>query len=267
MWNTRRPHPGITRGAFTLVELLVVVGIIALLLGVLMPAIGRARSAAVIVACASNLRQIGHAMVQYTNQSGYFPGWGAQTPGGDYMLVFPARLRLMLGGERGVFRCPGAVDDRFEWPAAPDWNTHKARASDTGYGYELNEPVLIDVVTPFSYGYNALAGDMDPSRGLGFIVNDPQKRFKEVKASRAKKPEELLAVADGNIYGGTLIVGAFYGPAGGTKIQEFHNLGSNALFCDGHVEWFRLDDLSFKPFDFSPEANARRRIWTIDNKP
>jgi len=62
------------KAGFTLVELLVVIGIIALLISVLLPALNKARKASKAVACSSNMRQIGLVISMYMAESkGFFP--------------------------------------------------------------------------------------------------------------------------------------------------------------------------------------------------
>src|SRR3954463_3385584 len=74
---------------FSLIELMVVIGIIAVMIGLLMPAIIRARESARQVQCATQLRQLGQALANYAAHfQGHLPSWSGWHiagggPGGD----------------------------------------------------------------------------------------------------------------------------------------------------------------------------------------
>ena len=103
--------------AFTLIELLVVISIISLLISILLPALSSAREAAKRLACGSNQRQVGVAVLMYMDAyDGYYPidyspdGNGTKT--GEKFLVD----EQYLPAESSVFLCPaGQAPSTFNY--------------------------------------------------------------------------------------------------------------------------------------------------------
>jgi prepilin-type N-terminal cleavage/methylation domain-containing protein len=165
------------RRGFTLVELLVVIGIIALLISILIPTLNKAREASQRVACGSNLRQMGLVFQMYANANrdlvplgcikspagmqkawnyiAYFnslahPGWSGPQVKRTILLGWLVDARLITDGK--AFYCPSERYEQFVYNGTEmsrnPWPFDTTGSGETKFGYGTRPVIAWDVTVP-----------------------------------------------------------------------------------------------------------------------
>jgi prepilin-type N-terminal cleavage/methylation domain-containing protein len=251
----------ITRRAFTLIEMLVVIAIIGLLVALLMPVLGSAKEAANRALCASNLRQWGIMAINYAESNkGDFPGgtaWGANelfedvNNGTDAIPIWEGTQYKMVeyGFNVPITRCPSRKQPRE--PFTSWYNNFPT----SGGGL-----FATDYWHFFGRASRAMQGDSNNFQKTGwtggFLYADWNFGWKtRAPVVNQKWPRSLRSVmAMDRSWAPSINDGEYYYDQAGFDQESNHRVGtgqgapivwaagSNYLLIDASVTWEKLDD-------------------------
>jgi prepilin-type N-terminal cleavage/methylation domain-containing protein/prepilin-type processing-associated H-X9-DG protein len=283
------------RRGFTLVELLVVVGIIALMISLLLPALGKARDSARQTACATNLRQVSLAMLMYIgDHEGRLPraysgvggtyAWHSLLVGKKYLKVptptvmvppAPPDEDFTLENDiRSILMCPETQQGartHWGWPVQTYTNSSYRipwRYEDTnGYpGYETS--LIVDT----SYTINAAQGDwtsIGVRSGNPFLAQYGSGHRLNVSRRMVefRRTADLMMFADGWGWKYGAYPTAVNPRHGGISKVDGGKRLANYAFFDGHVEAFNPREIWGATQTWAPSRTSRtqRPVFRIQD--
>jgi prepilin-type processing-associated H-X9-DG protein len=235
----RFPHknrdPSVATGAFTLVELLVVIATIAVLLSVLLPCVRAARSAAKRTVCSAKLKQIAHAWTMYLGEQG----------GGFYQVP---NANITYGGWRGKYRLsPRPLNTCLQIPVDANASSATAFLCPADRGGVPNEPMEEKAydINGTSYNTNVLLVGADQCSPINVqtlpLTEEINKRLPNLTIQRVTaKPAQLLLVGD---FGWFNQWRAAPLPPAWKEQAEWHGRpdSHNMAFLDGHIQFLRIE--------------------------
>lgn len=232
----RSPRAQNRCGAFTLVELLVVIGIIAVLISVLLPALNKARQQAQVTACMANMKQLMNAWVMYANDNRGQLVFAETGPGGTVTIDKPPTpIYTIVQPDGWVIDVPGNGSEGVEasvragalWKYAPAVGTYRCPSSTDDENFR-------------SY---SISSHMNGSEAI-LPRNQILKKLSQVKPDRLVMIEEIERRVN-PVTGRRDPQGAFLqfknhnAVLWGDTPASFHKKGAVMAFGDTHIE-FRI---------------------------